>query len=101
MESPEEGDAPQIHEDRGLLRFLMVLLLGVGIGVLATGYLLKWTPIKRDLPIKPDLPIKADFVLTVDSSATTIKMVDEQGNWIGEISNWTADPIVVQIQRHR
>lgn len=95
MESTKEGDTPQIHEDRGLLRFLFVLLLGMGIGVLATGYMLRWTPIKRDLPIKPD------FTLTVDTSATTIKMVDEQGNSIGEIRNWTADPIVVQIQRHR
>lgn len=101
MESPKERDTPQAHEDRGLLRFLIVLLLGVGIGVLATGYLLKWTPIKRDLPIKPDLPIKADFVLTVDTSATTIKMTDEQGEALGEIRNWTADSIVVQIQRHR
>lgn len=95
MESPKERDTPQAHEDRGLLRFLIVLLLGVGIGVLATGYLLRWTPINRDLPIKPDI------TLTVDTSATTIKMVDEQGNSLGEIRNWTADSIVVRIQRRR
>lgn len=95
MESTKEGDAPQIHEDRGLLRFLIAVLLGMAIGVLGTGYMLRWTPIKRDLPVRPD------FTLTVDTSATTIKMTDEQGEALGEIRNWTADSIVVRIQRHR
>lgn len=61
----------------------------MGIGVLATGYLLRWAPIKPDVTI------------TVNTTTATIKMIDEQGESLGEIRNWTADSIVVRIQRHR
>jgi hypothetical protein len=81
-------------EDLGFLRLLGVALLGFALGALATGYALRGKAL-RGRPIKPD------FSLTVDTSTTTIKLVDEQGKTVGEIRDWKADPIVVRIQRNQ
>ena len=63
---------------------IVVAVSSLTLGALGTGCALRWKPIKPDL------------TLTVNTNATTIKMVDEQGKSLGEIFNWTADPIVVR-----
>lgn len=67
---------------------IVVSLLSATLGAMGTGYALKWKP------------IKPDFTFTIDTKATTIKLVDEEGSSLGEIRRWTADPIVVRIKKH-
>jgi hypothetical protein len=68
---------------------IVVALLSMTLGALGTGYALKRNCIEPDVS------------LTVNTSSTTIKMVDDQGESVGEISGWKGNPIVVRIQRHR
>lgn len=76
-------------KNKGRVIVIVVALFSMTLGALGTSYAL------RGKPIKPD------FSFTVDTSATTIKLVDEQGKTVGEIRDWKADPIVVRIQRHQ
>lgn len=68
---------------------IVVAVLSMTAGALGTGYALKWNCIKPDVS------------LTVNTSSTTIRMVDDQGESVGEISGWKGNPIVVRIQRYR
>lgn len=72
-----------------LIAVALLSLTGGALGALGTAYSLK-SKYNRPEP---------GFTLTVSTNATTLKIVDEQGETLGEISDWTDDPIVVRIQR--
>lgn len=68
---------------------IMIALFSMAVGAVGTRYAFEWNCIKPDVS------------LTVSTSSTTIRMVDDQGESVGEISGWKGLPIVVRIQRHR
>lgn len=87
----ERSEGIKVMNDKNKNRIVLIVVAvaSMTLGALGTGYALRLKS------------IKPDFTLTVNTNTTTIKMVDEEGNSLGEIRNWTADSLVVRIERYR